>query len=175
LLRDLEGNCREPLRGRRILLLGAGGAARGALRPLLAAEPAQLVIANRTPGRAESLMNEAATDDVGVVLAAMGLEAVRGPFDLVINATSAGLDGHSVARGLGEETLAGAFCYDMIYAPGRDPAATAFCRWARGCGARRTADGLGMLVEQAALAFLAWRGVSPATAPVLELLRPVSV
>jgi shikimate dehydrogenase len=104
-------------------------------------------------------------------LTACPLDALEGPFDIIVNATSAGLS-DELGMELDGPIAAGALCYDMVY---RLDGATAFCRWAAGHGARRSVDGLGMLVEQAALAFELWRGVAPATRPVLELLRPGGV
>jgi shikimate dehydrogenase len=140
-----------------VLLLGAGGAARGALLPLLAERPAELLIANRTADKAEALAH--AFPDCK----ACRIEALAGrEFDVAINATSAGLSGGESPR----LTFAlGALAYDMVY--GKD---TDFLRQAAAAGAR-TADGLGMLVEQAAAAFELWRGMKPDTAPVLAALR----
>jgi shikimate dehydrogenase len=173
LVRDLTGNSAFELHGARVLLLGAGGAARGVLRPLLQEGPSRLVVVNRTPARAEALVASAGTVGRGVALSGGGPEIAIGPFDLVINATSAGL-GHGAVAPCDPAAAAGAFCYDMIYAAAGDSsgvADTAFCRWAAAHGASRVADGLGMLVEQAALAFRLWRGVEPETGPVLESLR----
>ncbi|WP_172148094.1 shikimate dehydrogenase [Pseudomonas tumuqii] len=164
LVRDLSVNAGFELRGKRILLLGAGGAVRGVLEPLLAQQPAALVIANRTLAKAEQLASEFA--DLGPVVAC-GFDWIDAPVDLIINGTSASLAGESppIAASLIESghTL----CYDMMYA--RQP--TAFNRWAAEQGAARTLDGLGMLVEQAAEAFLLWRGVRPDSAPVLAEMR----
>jgi shikimate dehydrogenase len=173
LVRDLTVNCGLELRGLRILLLGAGGAARGVVRPLLEQEPERLLIVNRTASRAREVA--ASVDSAEAPVTGGGLEVAVGPFDLVINATSAGLAGATVAA-LPGGAVHGAFCYDMMYAAPAGPdepafASTAFCRWALDQGASRTSDGLGMLVEQAALAFRLWRGVAPDTAPVLEELR----
>jgi shikimate dehydrogenase len=173
LVRDLTVNCGLELRGLRILLLGAGGAARGVVRPLLEQEPERLLIVNRTASRAREVA--ASVDSAEAPVTGGGLEVAVGPFDLVINATSAGLAGATVAA-LPGGAVHGAFCYDMMYAAPAGPdepavASTAFCRWALEQGASRTSDGLGMLVEQAALAFRLWRGVAPDTAPVLEALR----
>ncbi len=170
LVRDVVRNCGEWLAGARILLLGAGGAARGVVRPLLAEGPQCLVIANRTADRAEALaasLRDVASADRATGL---GLAGVADSFDVVINATSAGLSGQAVA-GLDPVAVKNALCYDMIYGAPGSPGDTAFCRWAEEHGARRAVDGLGMLVEQAALAFRLWRGVAPDTAPVLERLR----
>ena len=159
LVADLTRNLHRALAGRRILLLGAGGAARGVIEPLLDQQPAALVIANRTVNRAQDL---AALFDRGV--RACGFDAVDSPFDLVINATAASLAGELPPlspRVFTPDTLA----YDMMY--GRD---TPFLAFARTHGAV-AADGLGMLVEQAAEAFYLWRGVRPDTAPVIAALR----
>jgi len=163
LLRDLESNLGWHVRGRHLLLLGAGGAARGVLGPLLAAAPASLAIANRTPDRARELA--AVFAQLGPVesLAFAALPGRR--FDLVINATSASIAGELPP--LPDRLLApGARCYDLMYGA----APTAFLRWAGAHGAM-TADGLGMLVEQAAESFLVWRGMRPQTGPVIEALR----
>jgi len=159
LVADLTRNLHCTLAGRRILLLGAGGGARGVVEPLLDQQPAALVIANRTVGRAQEL---AELFDRGV--RACGFDALDEPFDLVINATAASLAGELPPlspRVFTPDTLA----YDMMY--GRD---TPFLALARTHGAA-TADGLGMLVEQAAEAFWLWRGVRPDTAPVIAALR----
>ena len=164
LVRDLTVNLAINLAGKRILMLGAGGAARGVLEPLLAEQPSALVIANRTAERAEELARVFA--DLGD-LRGCGFPVLAGEkFDLVINATAAGLRGEvpDLPEGvIGPQTR----CYDMVY--GSTP--TAFMQYARARGARCAFDGLGMLVEQAAESFRLWRGVSPRTAPVIELLR----
>jgi shikimate dehydrogenase len=164
LVRDLKVNHGVTLKDKRVLLLGAGGAVRGALEPLLAEEPYVLVIANRTVEKAERLAQEFA--DIGPVLPA-GYDWLEEPVDIIINATSASLSGDvpPIAPSLIQpgET----FCYDMMYA--KEP--TAFCRWATEHKAGRAVDGLGMLVEQAAEAFYLWRGVRPDSAPVLAELR----
>lgn len=160
LVRDLH-NLRVPLRGARILLVGAGGAARGVLQPLLDQAPGLLVIANRTVSRAAEL----ACRQPGVTATSFaGLSGSR--FDVVINATSASIAGE-VPPLPGALFGAGGVAYDMMYGKGE----TAFLAWARGTGAAVLADGLGMLVEQAAEAFFVWRGVRPPTAAVLEGLR----
>lgn len=163
LLRDLLANLGVAVAGRRILLVGAGGAARGALPSLLDALPREIVIANRSADKALTLAAEFAP--AGPVTGA-GLAAAHGPFDLVINATSASLAGEVPA--LPEDAVGPAtFCYDMAY--GAKP--TSFLRWADARGAGGVADGVGMLVEQAAESFELWRGVRPPTAPVLAELR----
>lgn len=162
LVRDLVTNLDVNPAGRRVLLLGAGGAARGVIQPLLACGPAALVIANRTPERAQALAED--FDEGSGRLSGGGFEAVAGAFDLVINATAASLAGELPP--LREDVFAAdALAYDMMY--GRD---TPFLAFARARGAR-TADGLGMLVEQAAEAFVLWRGVRPDTGPVMAMLR----
>jgi shikimate dehydrogenase len=161
LVNDITRNLGVPLRGKRILLLGAGGAARGALAPLLAEQPASLFIANRTEARARELAAMAA-----VPVGAAGFESLGGHcFDIVINATSASLAGAALPAPAGLYA-ADALAYDMMYGKGDTP----FMAGARALGAR-VADGLGMLVEQAAESFFVWRGVRPATGPVLESLR----
>jgi shikimate dehydrogenase len=180
LVRDLTVNLGCKLRGARVLLLGAGGAARGILAPLLEAGVAGVVIRNRHARRAQQLASEFA--DLGAVVAAPAVGAGeankqqtsaapsgRAPdagFDLILNATSASLRDElpsMPADAVGTQTLA----YDLAYAD-HD---TVFVRWARQAGAARAVMGLGMLVEQAAESFLLWRGVRPDTAPVLESLR----
>ncbi|MBN8778799.1 MULTISPECIES: shikimate dehydrogenase [unclassified Thiobacillus] len=159
LVADLTRNLHCTIVGKRVLLLGAGGAARGVIEPLLDQQPAALVIANRTVSRAEEL-----AELFGRGVRACGFDAADTPFDLVINATAASLAGDLPPlspRVFTPDTMA----YDMMY--GRD---TPFLDFARTHGAR-TADGLGMLVEQAAEAFHLWRGVRPDTAPVIAALR----
>lgn len=163
LLRDLEQNLGLTLDGARILMLGAGGAARGVLEPLLARTPAVLTVANRTAERARGLAAEFA--DLGN-LHSCGFDAIEGPpFDLLINATAAGLQGEMPRLPLG---LVGerSVCYDMSYGRGETP----FTQWGRSQHAGQTVKGWGMLVEQAAEAFELWRGLRPDTQPVLEAL-----
>ncbi len=164
LVRDLRDNHGLVLNGSRVLLLGAGGAGRGVVGPLLEAGVERLLIANRTASKAVDLAN--VFTGIGNV-SGCGLDAVAGQqFDLVINATSASLSGH-VPQISSDVLLPGGWCFDMMYAP--EP--TAFVLWARAHGAAGAVDGLGMLVEQAAESFLRWRGVRPDTAPVIEALR----
>lgn len=167
LVRDLEQNLGLELRGRRVLLVGAGGAGRGVLPVLCAAAPAQLLIANRTASTARTLAAELTPAAAGVALVGLGLDELAGQrFDLLINATSAGLDGAVPA--LPADCIApGGVVYDLFY--GDSP--TPFCRWGLEHGALQAHDGLGMLVEQAAESFFLWRGVRPQTAPVLAALR----
>lgn len=164
LLRDLAGNLGLNLAGMDILLLGAGGAVRGVLEPLLAQGPRRLLIANRTAERAATLAADYRT--LGAV-EGCGFDGLAGQdFDLVINGTAAGLQ-DEVPAIPGTVLKTGGCGYDMMY--GTEP--TAFVRWCREHGAGRTADGLGMLVEQAAESFFLWRGVRPGTAPVIARLR----
>jgi shikimate dehydrogenase len=164
LLRDLTGNHGLNLKGLRILLLGAGGAVRGVLPSLLEAAPATVWIANRTPTKALAL---AASFSGDVPLEGGGYAALEAEvFDLIINGTSSGLAGD--VPPLPDDVLKpGGVCYDMLYGD----APTPFLRWAASRGAGIMADGLGMLVEQAAESFLIWRGVRPDTRPVLKALR----
>ena len=168
LVTDLSVNHGVRLAGREILLLGAGGASRGVLHPLLAQRPARLVIANRTADRAHALAAEAA-QPAGVpgLVSGSGLDGLAGQvFDLIVNATAAGLGG-AVPAIPGDCLRPGGCTYDMMYAS--EP--TAFVRWGREHGAAQALDGLGMLVEQAAESFLLWRDVRPETGPVIRMLR----
>lgn len=164
LIRDLKVNHGLELAGKRILLLGAGGAARGVLSPLLAEQPVRLVIANRTPAKAVELA--LLFSGLGPLTACGFPELAGQRFDLIINATAAGLSGElpPLPQGVLAE---GGWCYDLMY--GDSP--TPFLRWAREQGAAAAVDGLGMLVEQAAESFLLWRGVRPETRPVIARLR----
>jgi shikimate dehydrogenase len=163
LVRDLLDNASVALQGKRILLLGAGGAVRGVLEPLLAQRPAALVISNRTVAKAEQLVREFA--DLGT-LSACAFEALQSPFDVIINGTSASLGGELPPLGDDLVAAGSTLCYDMMYAARPTP----FCQWAEDRGAH-SRDGLGMLVEQAAAAFELWRGIRPETAEVLLALR----
>jgi shikimate dehydrogenase len=164
LVRDLTRNAGLDLAGKRILLLGAGGAARGVIEPLLAEKPAALVVANRTVEKAEALAQLFA--ELGPV-SASGFDWLEEPVDLIINGTSASLAGDLPPISPSLIKPGHTVCYDMMY--GKEM--TAFNRWAAEHGAARTLDGLGMLVEQAAEAFLLWRGVLPDSTPVLAELR----
>lgn len=163
LITDLTINLGFELGGRRILLLGAGGATRGVIGPLLEARPSAVTIANRTPKRAVDLAEEFA--DLGTVTGC-GFEQIPAePVDLIVNATSAGLQGEVPSipgATIGPRTL----CYDMAYGKGE----TSFTRWAQDNGAGLAQKGWGMLVEQAAESFSLWRGIRPDTRPVLEAL-----
>ncbi len=171
LVRDILQNAGFALKDKRILLLGAGGAAAGVLGPLLDMQPAALAIANRTSERAVRLVAshrayaKAQAPNTRLEALPWSEMATVGAFDVLINATAASLAGDELA--LPEHVfLPDALAYDMMYGP----AAAGFLDWARSHGAQ-SRDGLGMLVEQAAEAFYLWRGVRPETAPVLQTLR----
>ena len=166
LITDLERNLGVELRGKRVLVMGAGGATCGVMPPLLNARPKLLVVANRTLDKAVSLVarfKQKAQFSLPE-MEARPYQSLDIQFDLVINATSAGLRDEMPALPEGI-FAAGALAYDMVY--GKE---TPFMAFARTRGAR-TADGLGMLVEQAAAAFSIWRGVRPDTRPVIDALR----
>jgi len=164
LVRDITHNLGFDLSGQRILLLGAGGAVRGTLEPLLAAQPASLFVANRSADKAEAL---AALFNSTITVNGGNFAKIAGKsFDLIINATSASLAGQALPLPPGI-FAAGSLAYDMMYGKGDTP----FMQQARAQGAGRCADGLGMLVEQAAEAFALWRQVRPETAAVLADLR----
>ena len=165
LVRDLTRNLGETIAGRSLLVLGAGGAAHGIVADLLAEQPHRLVIANRTHAKAVELAARFERD--GQVIAEPLAALLGQQFDIVVNATSLGL-GTKVPPGLWPHRLFGphALAYDLIYADRTTP----FLDWARAEGAGRTADGLGMLIEQAAESFYLWRGVRPDTGPVFRLL-----
>jgi len=162
LVNDLVRNLDFAVDGQRILLLGAGGAARGVVEPLLQQRPSQFVVANRTLDKARWL-----AQSFGGALEAGTYTALAGrQFDLVINATSASLAGERPPLPPGVFAR-GALAYDMMYGKGETP----FLAFARGAGAALLADGLGMLVEQAAESFFIWRGLRPDSASVLKQLR----
>lgn len=171
-VRDVTCNLGFSLEQKRVLLIGAGGAARGVLLPLLQHGPNRLVLSNRTLARARQVQHE--LQECGILLprqldtlSLCALEDIPAePFDLVLNATSAGLSGGEIqvpSAVFAPTTLA----YEMLYGA----TATAFMQFARRCGALQVVDGLGMLVEQAAESFRLWRGITPQTEPVLHLLR----
>jgi len=170
LIRDLTKNLKCLLTGQRVLLLGAGGAARGVILPLLEQRPARLHIANRTAPKGLFLREEFAAHTPNPAILTAGplreLGRISGGFDIVINATSAELDGEALELPQGVFATE-ALAYDMSYGVEE----TAFLSQARTLGAARCCDGLGMLTEQAAESFLIWRGVRPDTAPVLTLLK----
>jgi shikimate dehydrogenase len=167
LVNDIECNAGVQLRGRHLLLIGAGGAAAGVLGPLLLATPASITVANRTLPKASDLVarHAALAAKQGIELRAQGLQSLSTSFDVLINATTSSLTGSAVpvpAIAL----KAGALAYDMMYGS----AAQDFMNWAKKHGAQPR-DGLGMLVEQAAEAFTIWRGVRPPAQQVLAELR----
>ncbi|MCV6589213.1 MAG: shikimate dehydrogenase [Marinobacterium sp.] len=166
MVRDIVENHGGSVQGKTVLILGAGGAVRGVLQPVLTQQPSRLVIANRTLARAEALV-ELFQPHTDVPLQALGFDQLAGQqFGLVINGTAASLQGE--VPPLPDDLLsAGAWCYDMMYGSEQ----TAFCQWAQQHGAAAALDGLGMLVEQAAESFAIWRGVRPDTAPVIAQLR----
>lgn len=164
LIRDLTINHKLSIKDKNILILGAGGAARGILDPLFDKQADRVVIANRTVNRAEKLVN--IFSDRGDVSACGFDELVSSNFDIVINATSASLQGDvpPLPEGLVNKNTC---CYDMMYSAADTP----FVAWAKAHGAGIALDGLGMLVEQAAESFFIWRGVRPETGLVIDLVR----
>jgi shikimate dehydrogenase len=182
LVADITRNAGVALAGRDLLLIGAGGAAAGVLGPLISQRPRRIVIANRTHSRADTLVQRhaALASSSDVALQACGLDlsadagasdaaALAGGFDVVINATASSLGGAAVPVPA-SVLKPGALALDMMYGP----AAQGFLDWATARGARAR-DGLGMLVEQAAEAFLIWRGVRPPSSQVLAELRAIVV
>lgn len=166
LVADLRDRLGFAIGGKRVLIMGAGGAARGVILPLLRERPASIAIANRTVEKARALERQFAP--FGPVMSGGYAELHGKSFDLVVNATSASLSGE--VPPLPADVLApGALAYDMVY--GDRP--TQFMTFALESGAGRAVDGLGMLVAQAAESFFLWRGVRPDVAPVIELLRSV--
>jgi shikimate dehydrogenase len=167
LVRDVQGNLGVTLRGKRVLIAGAGGAAQGLVVPMFASGVAELVVANRTQSKAETLAVRFAAR--GPVRASSFEALVAQRFDVVINATAASIGGECppLPAEIFEDC---SLAYELMYGRGTTP----FMQQALAAGAGRVADGLGMLVEQAAEAFELWRGVRPDTAPVLVLLRQAS-
>jgi shikimate dehydrogenase len=167
LVRDIEQGAGRPLRGLRVLLVGAGGAGAGVLGPLLGARPAQVVVANRSVDKARQLVQRHAAwaQEHGAELSATRLDAPGLGFDVVLNASSSSLQGAPSPVGAAV-IQPGTLALDLMYGPSAQP----FLAWARSHGAEPR-DGLGMLVEQAAEAFHFWRGVRPQTTPVLAALR----
>jgi shikimate dehydrogenase len=167
LVRDVVHNLGCPLKGRRVLILGAGGATRGALLPILAQTPAELVIVNRTVSKALELVELANKYQAGQVpirglgYADLGAQA----FDVVFNATSASLTAELPPLSV-SAFAPGCLAYELAYGKGLTP----FLKLAQQAGVTRLADGVGMLAEQAAEAFQWWRGVRPDTAEVIQTL-----
>ena len=165
LARDIVGNLGFEVAGRRVLIVGAGGAGRGAAHALGDLKPAGLAIVNRTAERAAALSREVGAA-CGVVAVGAGLEGFEGAFDLVVNATAAGHSGEAPEISAGVFREAG-LAYDLSYGAAAGP----FLDLARSGGARRTTDGLGMLAEQAALSFAVWTGAMPSARGVVAELR----
>jgi shikimate dehydrogenase len=165
LVRDIVANLKFSLGGKRVLLMGAGGAARGVVLPLLEPKPHLLTVANRTRQKADVLQQRFSRH--GNIVSADYDDLDGTKFDLVINATSASLDGKLPALPSGIFSSA-SLAYDMMYSDGYTP----FLQFAKQQGASRLADGIGMLVEQAAESFFLWRGLRPRTEPVIKMLRP---
>jgi shikimate dehydrogenase len=167
LVRDLQRNAGVSLRGKRVLLIGAGGAAAGVMGPLIEARPAELHVSNRTAEKADMLVlrHETVAAHCGVALSCSGLDDAGGAYDVVLNSSASSLGGAAVP--VADHVLKpGALAVDLMYGAAAQP----FMAWAQALGAVPR-DGLGMLVEQAAEAFFLWRQVMPETAPVLQRLR----
>ncbi|SEN01707.1 shikimate dehydrogenase [Nitrosomonas marina] len=166
LIRDITINLKIPVTDKRILLMGAGGAARGVILPLLQQHPTRLVIANRTPQKAQLLQQQ--FSEFGPIIACSYMDLPGECFDIIINATSASLNNAlpELPSGIfATDTLA----YDMMY--GTEP--TRFLNYAAQQGARHLADGIGMLVEQAAESFYLWRGIRPDTRNIITNLKKI--
>ena len=162
LVNDLCNNLQQSIKGKNILILGAGGATQGIILPLLECQPERILVANRT--KAKSLKLASNYSEYGKVCG-FGLDQIKAkPVDIIINATSTSLDGKIPDIPLG--VASGALCYDLMY--GRQ---TPFMQWARENSALEVTDGLGMLVEQAASAFAFWHGITPETKEVIKSLR----
>lgn len=165
LLRDLKDNLHIDIKQKNILILGAGGATRGILLPLLQEQPRKITVANRTVEKATELAN--AFNSTGEILGCGYGDVSESPFDIVINATSASLDNDlpPVSDGVVNQH---SICYDLAYSD----VPTAFIHWARQLGVNQTYDGIGMLIEQAAESYYIWRDFKPDTKDVFKLLRP---
>jgi shikimate dehydrogenase len=162
LVRDLQDNNGIMLAGKRVLILGAGGAVQGVLLPFLQQNPELIFIANRTAEKAEKLANT--FTDIGNITGS-GFDAITGQFDLIVNGTAASLEG--IVPPIPDDCLAeNGSCYDMMYSS----TDTAFVTWAKKHQAKDALDGLGMLIEQAAESFRIWRGIKPNTTSVFEML-----
>lgn len=161
-MRDVTENLAEPIANRRVLVLGAGGAVRGILPPVIKAHPAEVVVANRTLARAEALQKSLAAGERFSVCRFEDLDDAE-PFDIVVNATSAGVKGEDPP--FPPSVIGGAtFCYDLAYSSKTTP----FVAWAEQHGADRAVQGWGMLIEQAAESFRIWRGIRPDTEPLIR-------
>lgn len=166
IVRDITHNLARSFAGKRVLLLGAGGAVRGALLPMLAEKPAEIFIANRTASKAIELADQFGSEAGNTKLAGGGFADIAGRFDIVINGSASSMTGEVPPLPAGVWD-AGSLAYDMAYK--KDP--TAFVLAARQAGVGLAADGLGMVVEQGAECFFLWRGIRPDTAPVIAALR----
>ncbi len=164
LVSDLRQRHQQTLRGKHIVILGAGGASRGVMAPLLEQSPRQLTVVNRTVQKARDLCRAFTAQAGDITVAGVSYAESVPQVDVIINATSSALSGATLP--VNPQWVAGAFCYDMSYG-----ANAAFSRWAAARGAAHSVDGLGMLVEQAAAAFAIWRGAAPDTNPVYGHLR----
>jgi shikimate dehydrogenase len=168
LVRDIKDNLGASLQGKTVLILGAGGATRGILLPILREQPARVIIANRTASKAELLAADFSQYGPVKARAFQDLDDLQA--DWLINATSASLKGELPP--LSASVIdTGSACYDLMYSKRNSKQGTPFCAWAQNNGAALVADGLGMLVEQAAEAFYLWRGLRPQTRPVISALR----
>lgn len=167
LVRDIKYNMGIPITKKRILVMGAGGAARGIILPLLQEEPSLLAIANRTLVKAEALQQQFTTN--GNIVAGEFMSFADEHFDLIINATSASLQ-DALPELPSKIFIRAALAYDIMY--GRE--STPFLRFAQQSGARHVTDGIGMLVEQAAESFFSWRGIRPQTEPVIAMLKLIN-
>jgi len=165
LLRDLKKTLRIPLANKKILVVGAGGATQGIVEPLLNENPSELMIANRTLSKAETIAKQFSS--FGKISSCSLNDIPKQSYDLVLHATSAGLQGNNVELPIeiiGSETC----CYDLLYSDQDTP----FMAWAKNNGAGKVVDGFGMLLEQAAEAFYLWRGVRPDTGMAYHYFRP---
>ncbi len=167
LVRDIEVNLQRSFNGKSVLLIGAGGAARGVLGPLLLREPSSVVVVNRTATRAVELVAPYLRDYPVQAQTTEALTVGSTRFDVVINATSSSLNDTLPLPTHADIFSNHSLAYDMMY--GKEP--TAYMKWALGQGAARVSDGLGMLVEQAAESYVQWRGSLPQAAPIIALLR----
>ena len=167
LLYDLEKNLKWKLKGANILIIGAGGAARGIIEPILHARPSSLTISNRTIAKADNLVDifYSLSKKSGCEFKSTALDNISDRYDIIINATSLSLDGR--LPDLSPDIFLGSACYDLMYSS----QLTNFLSWAKENGAITVADGLGMLVEQAAESFFLWHGIRPETESVIQEIR----
>ncbi len=165
LLRDLKKTLRIPIINKKIIIIGAGGATQGIVEPLLRENPTQLIITNRTVGKADSIAEQ--FKNIGNVASCALDKIPKQPFDLVLHATSAGLQGNNVELPV-EIVGANTCCYDLLYSDQDTP----FMAWAKNHHAEKVVDGFGMLLEQAAEAFYLWRGKRPDTGMAYHYFRP---